>query len=105
MYTCEICGARFEPQESYTGVSVDGTKEKITALECPDCGSAEVTELNECIFCGAIAKDDYCEDCAEEITAGLRKITEKLFDKAQKNNQPTCDYDTIWAISEELEKL
>lgn len=105
MYICEICGAHFEPQESYTGVSSDGIKEKITELDCPNCGSAEVTELNECIFCGAIAKDDYCEDCAEEITTGLRKITEKLFDKAQKNNQPTCDYDTIWAISEELEKL
>lgn len=80
MYICKDCGALFEePAVWYDDPSPAGVglpSGSYEYCECPECGSDDFEEANECPRCDCHYLGDkiLCDDCMEELGIELREI-------------------------------
>lgn len=75
MYRCNECGVFFENPVREEMEPDTGYSEQV----CPQCRSDYFEEAKLCPACGeSYTVDDYCDECMEELKAGLLELKDEL---------------------------
>ena len=73
-YKCNDCGWEFDEDDAYLYEEPDVG---YAAVWCPECHSDDLTEVDECKFCGEtypvhkLTIDGYCPDCVKKTAKKL----------------------------------
>ena len=85
MFICLHCGHQFTNPTNRYNKAINRWEDD---AECPNCGSEDFEEAEECVECGALKCADYlingmCEDCIKEAAHDMRTV----FEYAQDNTE------------------
>ena len=81
-FYCYDCGEVFSEEAARIRLAEDGYGLK-EVYGCPECGSTNITDANECKICGAPirATTEYCQKCNDLILKRWERVIEAVQDR------------------------